>query len=207
MVKPARFLTAEERERVRAAVAAAEQTTAGEIRVLVVGRSAPWSWLTGAACGLAAGVIAYVLQHAATWGHPGVVEILVASAVALGVLFLGAWLLPPRRAAKDLAVWDRARREFTRLGIGKTEGATGVLVMISIFEHDVVVLADKAINDKVAPDTWKREVQILLTGVKAGRAGEGIAAAVTEIGALLAKHFPRREGDVNELPDDVETGR
>jgi putative membrane protein len=77
--------------------------------------------------------------------------------------------------------------------------------MISLRERLAVVLADKAINDKVAPDTWSREVKILLDGVKAGRPGEGIAAAVAEIGALLAKHFPRREGDINELPDDVET--
>jgi len=41
--------------------------------------------------------------------------------------------------------------------------------------------------------------------VKGGRPGEGIAAAVKEIGALLARHFPRRDDDVNELPDDVET--
>jgi putative membrane protein len=205
MVKPASFLTVEERERVRAAVAEAELKSAGEIRVLIVGRSAPWSWLAGALCGLAAGSAAFAVQHAASWGHPGAVEALSSTAAALGVTALGAWLIPPGRAAKDRATWDRAKREFERLGIAKTEGATGVLVMISLRERLAVVLADKAINSKVAPDTWSREVKILLDGVKAGRPGEGIAAAVAEIGALLAKHFPRREGDINELPDDVET--
>lgn len=202
-MKPAHFLTADERERIRAAVAAAEKTTAGEIRVLVVGRSAPWSWTAGVLAGVAAGGAAWALQHAASWGYPGIVEMLVAASAALGTAFLGAWLIPPRVAARDAAVWDRARREFTGLGIGKTEGATGVLVMISLYEREAVVLADKAINDKVPPDTWSREVKILLDGVKAGRPGEGIAAAVTEVGALLSKHFPRREDDKNELSDDV----
>ena len=203
MVKPAKFLSTDECERIRAAIAAAELTTAGEIRVLVVGRSAPWSWLAGSLAGLAVGGAAWGIQHAASWGYPGTVEALVTAAAALGTAFAGAWLIPPRSAATDRATWERARLEFARLGIAKTEGSTGVLVMISLYERGAVVLADKAINDKVAPDTWAREVKILLDGVKAGRAGEGIATAVSEIGALLAKHFPRRDDDRNELPDDV----
>ncbi len=203
MVKPKNFLTGDERERIRAAVAVSERSTAGEIRVLVVGRSAPWSWLAGAVVGVAVGVLVWAFQHAASWGYPGAVEVLIAVAAALGTTALGAWLTPPGRKSNDRAVWDRARREFTRLGIGKTAGATGVLVMISLYEREAVVLADRAINDKVAPDTWAREVKILLDGVKAGRPADGIAAAVTEVGALLAKHFPRRDDDKNELSDDV----
>lgn len=205
MVKPDQFLSAEERERVRSAIADAERVTAGEIRILVIGRSAPWAWLAGILAGAAAGVAAYTLLHAAWWGHPGWIEESVSAAMALGVAILVAAFLPRGRAAKDRAVWARAKREFARLGIGKTAGATGVLVMISLREREAVVLADRAINEKVAPDTWTREVKLLLDGVKAGKPGEGMTSAVAEIGALLAKHFPRSKDDRNELPDDVET--
>jgi putative membrane protein len=207
MVKPSRFLSTDDRERVRAAVAEAERTTAGEIRVLVVGRSVPWSWLAGAIVGLAAGGLSWGLLHAASWGHPDFVEALMAVAAALAAALLGARLIPARRAAKDRAVWARARREFSRLGIAKTEGATGVLLMISLHEHEAIVLADRAINDKVAPDTWPREVKVLLDGIRAGRPADGIIATVREVGALLATHFPRKDDDRNELPDDIEIGK
>lgn len=205
VVNASKFLSSEERDRIRGAIESAERSTAGEIRVLVVGRSVPWSWFAGILVGLAAGGATWAIQHAASWGHPGLVEILVALAAAAGVSFLGAWLIPAGRSRKDGAVWSRAKREFVNLGIAKTEGATGVLVMISLHEHEAIVLADRAINDKVPPDTWSREVKILLDGIRAGRAGEGISSAVADIGTHLAKHFPRRDDDRNELPDDVVT--
>lgn len=203
MVKPEKFLSPEDRDRVRGAIEEAERLSAGEIRVLVVGRSASRSWFVGLLAGVATGVAAWAVQHAGSWGHPGAGEILIAVAIGLAAALVGAWFIPPSRASMDRAAWARAKREFARLGIGQTAGATGVLVMFSLYEHEAVVLADKAINEKVPPDTWSREVKILLDGVKAGRPADGIAAAVTEVGALLAKHFPRRDDDKNELSDDV----
>jgi putative membrane protein len=37
--------------------------------------------------------------------------------------------------------------------------------------------------------------------IRAGRTADGIIAAVERAGAILAEHFPRAEGDINELPD------
>jgi len=78
--------------------------------------------------------------------------------------------------------------------------------------HGVFVasLRNRAALEKMIIKTVKGPSRKLISratvdGVKAGRPGEGIAAAVKEIGALLARHFPRRDDDVNELPDDVET--
>ena len=43
----------------------------------------------------------------------------------------------------------------------------------------------------------------LVLAVKDGRPGDGMAAAVTQIGSVLAEHFPRSDNDTNELPDRV----
>lgn len=206
-MKAAAFLKPEERDRVRDAIAAAELKTAGEIRVLVAGRSASWSWKSGLLAGLLAGVGVLWVLHTSSWGHPGLVEFLIAIAATLGVTFLASWLIPPRRTAKERAVWNRAEREFASLGIGGTAGATGVLIMISLYEHQTVVLADRAINEKVSPDTWPHEVKVIIDAIKKGKPADGIVTAVGEVGILLAKHFPRRDDDRNELPDDIVIGR
>jgi len=41
----------------------------------------------------------------------------------------------------------------------------------------------------------------LIDRVRAGHPGDGMAAAVTTIGTIVAEHFPKTESDVNELPD------
>ena len=41
----------------------------------------------------------------------------------------------------------------------------------------------------------------LIAEIRAGRPGAGMVAAVEQVGAVLAKHFPRADDDKNELPD------
>jgi putative membrane protein len=41
----------------------------------------------------------------------------------------------------------------------------------------------------------------LITNVRAGRIGDGIAAAVDRVGVVLSEHFPRSADDSNEIPD------
>jgi putative membrane protein len=41
----------------------------------------------------------------------------------------------------------------------------------------------------------------MLGHIREGRLAEGMVAAVGQVGAVLAQHFPRAEDDQNELPD------
>ena len=43
----------------------------------------------------------------------------------------------------------------------------------------------------------------LIVEVKAGRPGDGIVAAVEGVGEVLREHFPRSDGDANEIPDKL----
>ena len=40
-----------------------------------------------------------------------------------------------------------------------------------------------------------------------GAARDAVVQAVQDVGAVLAREFPRRPDDVDELPDDVSFGR
>ena len=188
-------------ERVRKAIEAAELLTAGEIRVLVVGRSAGPDWKLGALAGVVAGSVAYAVLARAAWGHPGTLELAISAAVGLAAFVAAA--LAASRLWIDRAVRRRAEREFVRLGIARTAGRTGVLIMLSAVEHRAILLADEAIDAKVPPRTWAGVVGRLAAAMRDGRAAEGVAAAVLDVGRLLGAEFPRAADDVNELPDEV----
>ncbi len=201
MVNPATFLDDAGRERVRAAVQAAEATTAGEIRVLIVGRSVPVLRWPSFVLLVAGAAVAYAVRHVQAWGHPDGIDALLAGGTGLAGFLLG--MLVP--ADPHRWVRRRAEREFVDLGIGRTAGSTGVLILLSLREHEAVVLADRAIHEKAPGGTWEKEVAVIVEACRRGAPAEGLAAAVADVGAQLARHFPRKDDDVNELPDDVVT--
>jgi putative membrane protein len=43
----------------------------------------------------------------------------------------------------------------------------------------------------------------LLADVREGRPGDGIVAAIQQVGVVLAEHFPRSAEDQNEIPDKL----
>lgn len=133
---------------------------------------------------------------------------LLLAAVALkwiGTWFILKWM-PLRLAltpkAKKLArVRSRAISLFKVGTESKTVGRTGVLLYLSMKEHRAEIVADAAIASKVAPEIWGDAMVVLLDQVRAGNPGVGVAAAVTQMGIVLAEHFPRGSKNPNELPD------
>jgi putative membrane protein len=104
---------------------------------------------------------------------------------------------------QDFLVNARAELEFYRSSIHTTAGATGVLIFVSLAEHRVVVLADKAVSDKLPPTTWDEVVSIIISGIKSQTLANGLAQAVDRCGQLLAETFPINSHDHNELPNDL----
>ncbi|WP_010544126.1 TPM domain-containing protein, partial [Sphingomonas elodea] len=102
---------------------------------------------------------------------------------------------------KTRRVHARALTLFRTAAEKRTTGSTGVLLYLSLAEHRAEILADSAIHSRVTPEVWGAAMAALLAEVKQDRVGEGMAAAVAQIGVVLAEHFPRAEDDVNELPD------
>lgn len=211
------------RKLVAEAVGAAEAQTSGEIVTILAGQSDDYAdvalaWSAGVAL-LALGVLAafapfYVSQWdrvLGLWGHEWTPhEVLEAATLVATAKFLGTWLILQYR---PLRLWlvpgplkhRRVRaRAVTCFKVGaerRTTGRTGVLIYLSLAEHRAEIVADAAINSKVAPEIWGDALAAMLAEIRQGRMAEGIAAAVDRVGAVLAQHFPRADGDVNELPD------
>ena len=97
----------------------------------------------------------------------------------------------------------RAIAVFERLGMHRTAARHGVLIYVSVGDHKLAVLGDLGIHERVGQAYWERLVEAVLAHFRDERPRDGLLHAVGEVGAILARHFPRRPDDVNELSDQV----
>jgi uncharacterized membrane protein len=97
-----------------------------------------------------------------------------------------------------------AERTFERLGMTKTALRNGVLLFIASEENSFVILGDKGIDEKVPAGFWDEIAAKLTVRFKNGEFTDGIVEAITAAGHQLRTYFPRAEGDVNELSDEID---
>jgi putative membrane protein len=208
---------------VTAAVAEAEKLTDGEIVTVIAGQSDDYRetpiYGAVAAIFLALACIAVfpewfeglLATFTGGWEHvytPG--EYLTVIMLLLAVIFAGVRLVlawKPLRlaltpaAVKHMRVRARAINLFKVSAEKRTIGLTGVLIYLSMAEHRAEIVADSAIAAKVSPDVWGEAMADMIVELRAGRPGEGMAAAVRDVGKVLAQHFPKSDDNPNELPD------
>ena len=212
MKSPAeRFFTEEEARRVRAAVAAAEAATSGEIVVMVASASHDYpearlgvGLLVAVPTALAA---AKVFAPLFWWpGDPLWLFLAVFAPVLIALRFLlpnapclWRWAVAPGRARYE--VEREAALNFYGKRLHHTRQATGVLIFISVLERRVHILADTGVSAVFPPAAWDDLVRELTTGIRAGRRAEAAIAAVKRLGAMLATSFPIEPDDRNELAD------
>ena len=110
-------------------------------------------------------------------------------------------LIPKNRIAE--AVHLRSLAAFTAQGLHYTRAHTGILILASLLEHRVEVLADKGINEKVPAGTWNEVVQILTVGLNSGNACDAFCKAIERCGEILSQHFPRPPDDRDELSNKL----
>lgn len=200
------LLTEEDKQAIEEAVGKAEASTSGEIVFAVTGASAHYhhATLSGALVGMALITALYlVLPAPHTVGVVLWVE-LVSFAVLYAVIPHIPWrrrLIPPREM--DARTHEAAFMEFYSSGLYRTHESNGILIFLSLLERRVVVLGDRGVHDKLGNEHWDDVRDKIIRGIRAGKPREGICAAVEACGAALAKHFPHRPDDVDELPDQV----
>jgi uncharacterized membrane protein len=99
-----------------------------------------------------------------------------------------------------------AQRKFHQLGMHKTDERNAVLIFVAPRVHKFAVVGDKAIHGKCGDEFWQRVVDAMRHCFRQDRFTEGIGEAITVIGDLLAKYFPRQRPKRNELPDEIIEG-
>jgi putative membrane protein len=211
MINAETFFSAEEQERIRQAVIDAERGTAGEIVPMLVTASGRYAEveITGLVIGLLIGTLAELILHD-PWAsiHSQLLWPLVGAMlgfIACSLPPIKRWMLSKDQVAE--AVHLRSLAAFTAHGLHYTREHTGILILASLLEHRVEVLADKGINEKVPAGTWDEVVQILSNGLKSGYAFDAFCKAIERCGEILAQHFPRPPDDQDELANKLVTER
>ncbi len=102
---------------------------------------------------------------------------------------------------QGLGVRQRALEVFGHLGVWDTAGNNGVLIYVMVADHDVEIVADRAIAARVSAAEWAAVAREIEDHYRAGRFEQGSVAGVRAVGQLLARHFPAQGGDRNEQPN------
>ena len=219
----AKYLNTDQHKLVSDAVAAAEQTTAGEIVTVLADRSDGYTdvvllWAAALSFTVMSLFALFPLPFMELWDslmggwiHEWSTGEIASMTIALGLAaFVTAWavqLWEPLKFAlipgpvEMARVHAQAIKHFKVGAERRTHGRTGVLLYLSLREHRAEIVADEPIAEKVNAEVWGEAMADMLVEIKQGKIAEGLAAGVRDVGAVLSEHFPRADDDVNELPD------
>lgn len=205
-------------QRIKAAVKEAEDKISGEIVPVIVERSGFYALanyrasLVGASLAFLIMIIVdrYIITDAALtlFYDPLFIFVAVILGGVIGYAvpnffgFLKRSLVSQRH--RDQATRQRAENAFLEEEVFNTRHRTGIMIFISFFEHEVIVMADRGISKVVDQKQWDKIVADLIHHIRGGQIVEGLEVAIKRCGEiLLEKGFHKTEDDVNELGDDL----
>ncbi len=200
------ILSSEDRARVEAAIAGVEQRSAAEIVVAEIPRSDRYLDVRGALAALFALGASAALHQLLPLVGTG--EVLALELVLFALTF---WLfgvpgvlgrcLPASRVQE--AVQRAAGLAFLAHGVFATRDRTGVLILLSDLERQVVILGDQGIHAHMPNDGWDAHVATIVRAIHAGKGADGVCQVIGALGEKLAELSPARPDDVDELPNQV----
>jgi putative membrane protein len=190
-------VTAEEAAAIERRVGEFEARTGVEIVAAVEQRcdlypEAPWrAFALGASLASLGALAGDLLQPA--WTTPGALLVQAATILGLGaVAALAAMLVPSVGrlfigvARMREEVRQRAEAVFLQRELFATPGRDAILLLVSRFEHAVVVRPDVAYRDRVTTADWRAVVERMKPPLARDRLVEAFDAGCATIEALLA---------------------
>lgn len=82
-----------------------------------------------------------------------------------------------------------------------TERNNGVLVYLLLADHDVEIVADRGIHERVGNRAWEDVCSVMEAEFREGRFEAGVLAGIARVSRYLEEHFPLQARGPNELPD------
>ena len=209
--------TEQQKQAIREAVQTAEQKTAGEIVPFFVQSSDDYEE-SNVRAALVFGILALGIMAVLSfsWSLPFAItpwEVAVAG-IGAGVIgyILSKSIDPIRKlftSSEQMLekVEIRALQAFLSDEVFNTKDRTGILILVSHFEHMVEVLGDSGVNSKVKKEDWQEVVELIVTGIKNNDPTSGLVNGINKCGELLhSSGVDKPAGNPNELSDDIRLG-
>jgi putative membrane protein len=204
----------EDQNRIKAAVKLAEDKISGEIVPVFVEQSGFYT-LANYRSAMIGAVLAFIfliifdrsVPELAVY-DPIYIFVIVLFGTLLGGL-LPQFITSLKRILTGPKHFDRATRSkaenaFLEEEVFNTRHRTGIMIFVSFFEREVIIMADRGISKVVDQKEWDNLVRMVTTSIDKGKLVEGIEAAVKRCGEILhEKGFDKTPDDVNELRDDL----
>jgi len=208
-----KFLTQTQKTSLREQIQQAESNTTAEIVTVIANQSDGYRYipmLWAAIISLSLPGMYFLYQHVvnAGWQYPHesismarwyMMQVL--TFLGLGTLFqftkLRLWLIP--KSVKSHRAQRHAHEQFFVQKLHLTEHGTGVLIFVSVAEHYVEIIVDKAIADAIDNSVWQETIDEFIQHIRNGDIAAGFASTVSHCTEVLTEHFPAQ----HERPDEL----
>jgi putative membrane protein len=207
------ILTDKERSHLDRRIADAEKRTGAQIVLAVIARSDSFAELPWKAFALGvsiAGLFVFLLEMLwPVWTSDTTVLLAVTMTLAAGaVCALTAVYLPgfarlflsSHRAEAEVRQY--AESLFLSRELFATRERTGILVLISLFERQVIVLPDTGVSRRLIRDAMEEIISLMLPSLNSGRIARALEDGLERLAEILAVTATGESAE-NELPDDI----
>lgn len=192
-------------------VAGLERSTGVEVVAAIVARAdsypeIPWKAF---ALGVALALLAAVAAALATPGWEAAAAIVETAVTALATGATAAlatvWIEPLARlflsrARRQAEALQYAQAMFLDAGLQRTPRRDGVLLLVSLFEHEVVVLAERGVRDRIGPAGLDAVVAAVTAALRRGQLKEALLAGLARLEEALAESgFRAQPGEPDEV--------
>lgn len=188
------------------AIKEAEKSTDAEIVPVIVNSSSDYSEVTFSGAILFMFIASFVYFLFSKFPNTYILLTIQFFALLVGYWFFQMSpevkiFLSSRRKIKE-KVYQKAQQVFMENGLGRTENSTGVLILVSMMEKQIQILADHRISDNVAADFFDRIVEEILSEIKDDHLTEGMIKGIKQLGQELSRIVPV-SSEKNELSDKL----
>jgi putative membrane protein len=216
--KASTLFSQEDRDAIKQAIVSAEKNTSGEIIPVIASTSGRYDRaedIVGLLFSLLCVAIGWTLFHnnipVDGWVsfNFGITAILLTMFLSFIIGVLLTHLFPVLRlpfiTKNELKeeVDRAAAAAFQHNRLRNTEDSTGILIYISLYEHQVKVIGDDGISAKITHADWEHICEAIITGFKDKQYKNGIVEGINLSGKLLAEHFPIKPDDKDELENEL----
>ena len=122
--------------------------------------------------------------------HSGQIRFAVEASLELAPLLAGQTAL------------QRSIEVFSKLRVWDTEHNNGVLIYLLLADRNVEIIADRGIHVRLGTEVWEVICREMEGAFREGHFEAGVLAGIHAVGEHLARYFPERADQSNEMPDN-----